>query len=200
MVDETRPDGVHTLLAGNLRRLRIARHLSLSELARGTGMSKATLSSIENGRANPTVETLAALAAALGVALTELLEEPPVAEIRVVRAASPDGSRRLATGRSEPPDGVPQRLIDTITGGDGFEFRQLELAAEQSREAAPRPIGSRAHLFITAGKLIAGPVERSTELGPGDYASFPTDVPHIYQTGRHPAEALLIAQRPARAG
>ena len=49
---------VQETLAANLRRLRIARHLSLSELARATSMSKATLSSIENGRANPTVDTL----------------------------------------------------------------------------------------------------------------------------------------------
>ena len=53
------------VLAANLRRLRIARRLSLSELARATGMSKATLSSVESGRSNPTIETLAALAGAL---------------------------------------------------------------------------------------------------------------------------------------
>src|SRR3954452_4268606 len=74
-------------LAANLRRLRIARHLSLSELARATAMSKATLSGIENGRANPTVETLAALAGALRVPVGELLAEPPLGEVRVVRSA-----------------------------------------------------------------------------------------------------------------
>ena len=73
------------VLAANLRRLRIARRLSLSELARATGMSKATLSSVESGRSNPTIETLAALAGALRVALGELLEEPPVGEVRIVR-------------------------------------------------------------------------------------------------------------------
>src|SRR3954468_17411658 len=85
-------------LAANLRRLRIARHLSLSELARATSMSKATLSGIENGRANPTIETLSALAAALRVPLVELLEEPPVPPVRVVRAAGP---RVLEPGRVE---------------------------------------------------------------------------------------------------
>jgi hypothetical protein len=50
--------------------------------------------------------------------------------------------------------------------------------------------------LILDGKLVAGPVERSTELAPGDYASFPTDVPYLYATGRQSARALLLSQRP----
>jgi len=33
-----------------------------------------------------------------------------------------------------------------------------------------------------------------TELGAGDYASFPADVPHVYESGRHPARALVLTQ------
>lgn len=147
-------------------------------------MSKATLSSIENGRANPTVETLAALAQALRIGLPELLEELPLADIRIVRAAA---------SRHEPRDGIPQRLLDQITPSSALEVSELNLPAGQSREAAPKVKGSRAHLFVLQGKLIAGPVERSTELGSGDYVSFPTDVPHVYETGPHPARALLLS-------
>src|ERR687886_1714377 len=87
MLAEPSPRPVAEVLAANLRRLRIARHLSLSELARATQISKATLSGVESGRSNPTVETLAALAAALRVTLGELLEEPPAGEVRVTRAS-----------------------------------------------------------------------------------------------------------------
>src|SRR5436853_1052556 len=100
MVDHQAVQGV---LAANLRRLRIARHLSLSELARATGISKATLSGIENGRANPTVETLAGLAAALRVSLVELLEELPLPDVRVVRAT-----------KATPEPSNPQRFVDEI--------------------------------------------------------------------------------------
>src|SRR5437588_10652393 len=87
MIDERKEPSVQELLAANLRRLRIARHLSLSELARATRMSKATLSGIENARANPTVETLAGLAGALRVSLIELLGEVPLGDIKVSRAS-----------------------------------------------------------------------------------------------------------------
>src|SRR3954469_24313391 len=85
-------------LAGNLRRLRVAARVSLSELSRATGVGKATLSAIENGRGNPTVETLAALAAALGVPLVDLLAVAAPAPVAVVRA-----------GQGEPGGGGMER-------------------------------------------------------------------------------------------
>jgi transcriptional regulator with XRE-family HTH domain len=177
------------VLAANLRRLRIARRLSLSELARTTPMSKATLSSIENGRANPTIETLAGLAGALRVSIGELLEELPLGDVRIVRAAQSQVRER---------DGIPLRMIDELDVDGALRLAELELSARQAREIEPGPPGSRAHLLVLAGTLVAGPVERITELGPGDYASFPADVPHVYEAGRHPARALLLSQSPSR--
>jgi transcriptional regulator with XRE-family HTH domain len=189
MVDHRYRTGseVQDLLASNLRRLRIARHLSLSELARATGMSKATLSGIENGRANPTVETLAGLAGALRVSLVELLEEIPLAEVRVVRANR---------DRLERRDGLAQRLLDAIVPAGALALAEIELGPGQLHEGEPNPTGSRAHLYVLQGKVIAGPVERSTELGPGDYISFPADVPHIFEARRGAARALLLSEAP----
>jgi transcriptional regulator with XRE-family HTH domain len=164
------------LLAANLRRLRIARRLSLSELARATGMSKATLSSVESGRSNPTVETLAALAGALRVSLGELLEEPPLGQVRVVRA-----------GR----DGALPRELDRIEDTD-IELAERAWRPRELDEPEPAPAGTRAGVYVLDGRLIAGPAERVTELTAGDYASFPVDVPHVYETERTGARALVL--------
>jgi transcriptional regulator with XRE-family HTH domain len=189
MLDHAEHDSVQAVLAANLRRLRIARHLSLSELARATTMSKATLSSIENARANPTVDTLASLAAALRVSIGELLEDLAVPEVRVVRASQ---------GRTDRRDGIPQRLVDTVAPAGALEVAELALPARAAHEAEPRASGWRAHVYVLQGKLITGPVELSTELAAGDYASFPTDVPHLYEAGRTPARALVISQAPSQ--
>ena len=178
-------DGIQARLAANLRRLRIARRLSLSELARATGMSKGTLSGIENGRANPTVETLAALAGAMRVSLVELLEELPLPEVRIVRAAATVPETR---------EGIARRLVDEIEAGAAIEVSELRLPAGQSLDAGPGASGSRAHVYVLEGKLIAGSIERSTELGTGDYAAFAADVPHVYETLRRPARVLLLRQ------
>jgi transcriptional regulator with XRE-family HTH domain len=173
MVDDGSPARIQERLAGNIRRLRIARHLSLSELARATHIGKATLSSIENGHANPTVGTLSAVAAALRVPVAELLDEPSLGEIRVVRAKPADGVER-------PIASVPLRASELV------------LPARHIHEAAAGPAGSREELFVVEGKLIAGPPERITELAGGDYASFPADVARVYETGRQAARALVL--------
>jgi transcriptional regulator with XRE-family HTH domain len=182
IADET-SDTVQQVLAANLRRLRIARHLSLSALARATGISKATLSGVENRRSNPTVDTLAALAGALGVSLGELIERAPLGEIRVVRAA---------LSRSERRDGVDWRRLDEVASAGRVELAEIALEARRVHEIEPLANGSWAHVYVIQGKLIAGPVERSTELASGDYAAFPADVPHAYEAGRHPARALVL--------
>ncbi|HTA16050.1 MAG TPA: XRE family transcriptional regulator [Solirubrobacteraceae bacterium] len=181
-------DDLKARLAGNLRRLRIARHLSLSGLARATSTSKATLSAIENGRGNPTLDTLTLLADALQVSVAELIEEPQMGEVRIVRASQAD---------SGSADRVGQRRLDTITELRGsLEIFVLSLAPHCTHEMSPRTAGSRQWVLVLQGKMIAGPVERISELASGDYASFPADATHVYETGRAPARALVSAFTP----
>src|SRR6188472_2201071 len=67
-------------LGRSIGRLRRERAWSAAELARRAGIGKATLSEIEAGRRNTTLETLDALTRALGVALSAPLpDNPPVA-------------------------------------------------------------------------------------------------------------------------
>jgi transcriptional regulator with XRE-family HTH domain len=186
MVDDAKTTPVQQTLAANLRRLRIARHLSMSELARATTMSKATLSSIENGRANPTIETLAALSGALRVQLGELLEELPAGDVHVVRASASEFESR---------DGIPRRSLEEIAGA-GIEVAEISLPPRERREVQSKPKGTRAHVYVLEGTLLAGPVERVSELGAGDYASFPADVPHVYETQRRPSRALALSHEP----
>lgn len=185
MVDDQIPTGVQQTLASNLRRLRVARHLSLSELARATSTGKATLSSIENGRANPTIETLAALAGALRIPLGELLEDLPTGDVRIVRAA-------LSVPQQH--DGLAQRILDSLPSDGAVQVTEIALPPRHMRELKGKAAGARAHVYVIQGRLIAGPVERVTELSPGDYASFPADVPHVFETERQAARALVLAQ------
>jgi transcriptional regulator with XRE-family HTH domain len=177
-------------LAANLRRLRIANHLSLSQLARATSTSKATLSGIESGRGNPTVDTLTVLADALGVSISELLETASVGEVRIVR---------VADTRPWPPDGAARRLLERAGGpGGALEIVELALPPGHLDERKARAGGSRDGVLVLQGKLIAGPRERISELTAGDYSSFPADVTHVYESGRVWARALVIQYTPGR--
>lgn len=66
---------VNDLISRNLRRYRTDRGMSLGELARRSGLSKQTVSKVEQGAGNPTVETLSLLGRALGVPARRMLTE-----------------------------------------------------------------------------------------------------------------------------
>jgi transcriptional regulator with XRE-family HTH domain len=174
-------------LAANLRRLRIARRLSLSELARSTAISKATLSGIERARGNPTLETLAALAQALGVSIDQLLGEPESVPMQVQRiaAVAPWSAERLA-----------RRALQRIEVNGSVELFELALPAAHTHQLPPRASGSRDAALVLEGRLIAGPLERISELCEGDYAYFGADVPHTYEAAGVPTHVLVLAYTP----
>jgi transcriptional regulator with XRE-family HTH domain len=68
-----RPD--REALAHNIRRLRQTRNWSQEELADAAGgLRQAAISEIENGRGNPTLDTLEHIAAALGCRVRDLFK------------------------------------------------------------------------------------------------------------------------------
>src|SRR5438309_12088082 len=75
-------------MAGNVRGLRVAGGISLDRLAESSGVGRSTLARLEAGQANPTIETLFAIADALRVPLGDLVEESARPSVYVQRAAS----------------------------------------------------------------------------------------------------------------
>ena len=72
------------IIAYNLKELRTERNLTLGQLSRRSGISKAMLSEIEKGGSNPTINTLWKIANGLHVPYTRLMNSIE-REITVVR-------------------------------------------------------------------------------------------------------------------
>lgn len=72
-------------LGAALRRLRAQRGHSLAEVAEATGISKSSLSLIENDRSDVPLRRLIRLAEFYGTALGELLPETTAGDVQVVR-------------------------------------------------------------------------------------------------------------------
>jgi transcriptional regulator with XRE-family HTH domain len=174
-------------VAANLRRIRTARGLSLSELARQSSVAKATLAQLEAGQGNPTVSTLMALATHLGVMLTELITPQAAGPVLVTRAAG---------GTVVRDDGLSVRLVHSATGRDAMQ-EIYDLRMTQGRyDSPPHGSGVREHLFVHHGELVAGPAGETATLGPGDFITFPADRPHLYQSPAAGAQAVLILLYP----
>jgi XRE family transcriptional regulator, regulator of sulfur utilization len=157
-------------VAVNVRRLRAARGLSAGSLAAASGVGKATLSRIEAGQANPTVETLYALADALRVPFGALTSAA-APRVQLVRAADVP---RLGGA-------VQVRAVDHLYGAPLVEVLDAVFPAGNVRHADPHPSGVTEHLVLVRGRLRAGPADGPVDLEPGDRLRFPGDVPHVYE-------------------
>ncbi|WP_432975940.1 helix-turn-helix domain-containing protein [Dactylosporangium sp. CA-233914] len=144
--------------------------MSLGELARRSGLSKQTLSKVEQGIGNPTVETMAALARALDLTLRRLLTEwgSPVVVQR-----QEDAEWRSRDGRSE-------RMLDEIFGSGYVRTLLLRLERGTTREGliASHAPGTLHHVYVITGRLRTGPVTDPVEVSAGDFVRFPGDVEH----------------------
>ena len=112
------------VIAGNLRRLRTARRMSLATLAGRADVAKATLANLEQGRGNPTIETLWSLALGLGVAFSDLLEDRRETTTAVVRAQQ--GARVRGSTKGGKLD---LRLLDRVERGGLVEVFDMFLPA-----------------------------------------------------------------------
>jgi quercetin dioxygenase-like cupin family protein len=50
------------------------------------------------------------------------------------------------------------------------------------------------HVIVMSGGLRTGPLDGLVELRPGDYASFPGDVPHLYEALEPDSRAALVME------
>ncbi|MBB5961064.1 helix-turn-helix domain-containing protein [Planomonospora venezuelensis] len=163
-----------------IRRLREERGISLSELARRAGVGKATLSGLENGTRNPTLETLWAVTAQLGVGLAAVVDTGPVVHGTAVQ-------------------GVLLQAFEEE--GATYELYRLVFPAGSSQTSPAHPEGVTEHLTVFAGTLRAGPADAPLTAGPGEYVTWRSDVPHTYAAlGDHDVHAGLLIRYPRRGG
>ena len=154
--------------------------MSALELSRRSGVARNTIAALEAGEGNPTLDTLYALADALKVPLSELLERPPAGP-QVVRA----GEGAHVAGAA-----LDANLIDR---GAGYEIYAIRFHPGAARHAQPHPFGVEEHLHVHSGRVRVGPEDAPVELGPGDFARYSGAVPHIYEAlGGEAAGTLVI--------
>ncbi|MEV6171272.1 XRE family transcriptional regulator [Streptomyces sp. NPDC051954] len=175
-----------TWIAASLRRERARTGLSLSELAKRAGIAKSTLSQLEAGSGNPSVETLWALGVALGVPFSALVE-PPTPAVQVVRAG------QGPTVASERADYVAT-LLSASPPGARRDIYHLRAEPGAARESEPHIPGTVEHLIVSSGRLKAGPRGDEVDLAPGDYMSYRGDARHSYEALLPGTTFVLVMQ------
>ena len=174
-------------IATSLRRERERLGLSLTELARRAGIAKSTLSQLEAGAGNPSVETLWALAVVLEVPFSKLVDPPEAASVHVIRA----DERLVIPSERAPFTGT---LIAACPPGARRDLHVITGEPGAPRAAHAHIAGTTEHMLVTAGRWRAGPVDAPVELALGDYARFPGDRSHTYEALEPGSTAVLVME------
>ena len=166
------PSEIVALVSLSLRRERARTGLSLTELAKRAGIAKSTLSQLENGTGNPSLETLWALGTALGVPLSRLID-PPSRDVYVIRA----GEGVVMHAERDPYEAA---MLASCPPGARRDIYRVGAEPGAGHLASPHTAGTMEHLILGSGRVLAGPVGDAVELGPGDYLRYPGDIPHVF--------------------
>jgi transcriptional regulator with XRE-family HTH domain len=172
-------------IAEALRRERQRAGLSLTELARRAGLAKSTLSQLESGTGNPSVETLWGLCLALDVPFSRLVE-PARPSVAVIRAGSgPTVGSSIASYHAT-----------LLASGAASRHDLYFIAAEPGpgRESDPHMPGVVEHVVLTAGSALVGLRDAPVSLEPGDYIRYPGDMPHVFQALTAGTQAVMLSE------
>lgn len=162
-------------IGATVRRLRGSMGLTLGEVTKRSGISRAMLSRLETGDVMPSLETLVALTDTLGVGLSSLFQEigtPAASAQHVHRGEGLEvvrrGTKRGHTYHLLAADRGPRRAFEpflvTLTDKSevfpGFEHPGVEF------------------IYLLEGSLTYRHGDGSYLLKPGDSLTFPGSIPH----------------------
>ncbi len=165
-----------TQLGPRLRAARQRRGMTLENLAGRAGMSVSTLSRLESGKRQASLELLLPLTRQLGIRVDDLLA-PPTRDPRVHRTPVTRGGMTIA----------PLTRAESDVRAFKITYRPDAPVRE------PQVHDGHEWLYVLSGKLSLELGEQHLTLEPGEAAEFDTTVPHrMRAAGAHPVEVISI--------
>lgn len=163
-----------------LKTIRAQRGLTLTAAARATGISKSTLSRLENGERRPSLELLLPLAQAYRVPLDDLVGAPEVGDPRI---------------RLKPKRINGRTVVPLTRHAGGMQAWKIVIPITKSVPELRTHEGYE-WLYVIAGRMRLVLGKHDLVLGPGEVAEFDTREPHWFgSTGEEPAEVLSLFGR-----
>ena len=165
-------------LAGNIRQLRESRGLTQEQMAKLSGVPRATWGHLESGSANPTLSVLHKVAMALQVPLEELTSSPRASSRHYAKTALETHKQGDGTIRKLLPDPIPGVVID-----------RMEIPAGGRIPGVPHMPGTREYLTCESGEILLAVGGDQTRLSPGDVVVFRGDQRH---SSRNPGTRAAV--------
>ncbi|BCB76459.1 helix-turn-helix transcriptional regulator [Phytohabitans flavus] len=165
---------LEALVRQRIRGLRVARGLSLDELARRCLISPSTLSRIETGHRRVALDQMVTIARVLGTTLDQLVESD--ADDDVVIRPHCDDARGITTW--------------LLSRDSNQTVAKLRVTREVPKDLRVHP--GRDWFTVLSGTIELRLGERTILVGTNEAAEFSTMVPHAFGAHGGPAEVLCI--------
>ncbi|MEJ1994146.1 MAG: helix-turn-helix domain-containing protein [Limibacillus sp.] len=166
------PEAISRALAQNLVAIRKERAYTLDQLATLAKVSKGMLVQVEQGRTNPSINTLCRIANALNVSVPRLIEvkdEPEVMIVSISESAHLSKSER----------GSRATALMGYEGGSVVELWDSVIAPNDQFEGGPRITGAVEILIVLQGELTLELEGRSFSIPANSAVRFPGDYKHV---------------------
>ncbi len=172
-----------------VKKLRKRAGLSLDQLSRLSGVSKAMLSQIEQNKANPTVAVIYKITKALNANITEIMDSATKKpRFQVIRKED----ERYTFLSSEK---CTIRTLSPLSLEKDIEFYQIDLKPEGSLDSEPHFQNTEEILAVVKGKIKVQSAEKSVTLTAGDSVYYSADVNHsIKNVGTTAAKVYLVVK------
>ena len=174
-------------LGGRIRAARLARDLSLADLATAAGVSKSLVSQIERGIASPSIDTVRRLASALHVPVFSLFLEAPDNGMLVRR-----DHRRVVR---YPGTAATREILSPSLHGRMVLLWVTFPPGEDDGRAPVRHIGEEC-VVVVRGALEVDIGEQRVILQNGDSMTFDSDAPHRFRNPGDEVTEVLVAISP----
>ncbi len=177
-------------IANNVRAQRAHRGMTLDELAMRSGVSRGMLIQIEQGRTNPSINTLNRIADALGVSVGRLVEVSDTPVVRVVHESDvvtmwrgeKGGSARLLVGSDLPAI---------------LELWDWRLGPGEHHDSDGHAAGTRELLTVLTGELTLSVYGKSHVIRKDEAVLFTADRPHRYANeGAEEVRFVMVVTEP----
>jgi transcriptional regulator with XRE-family HTH domain len=177
-----------------IRKLRVARNLTLDELATASGVSRAMISRIERGEASPTASLLARLCAALGLSLSAFFAEED-------RQVSPLIRRDEQQIWRDPETGYIRRSVSPPGTDSMVDLVEVVFPAGARVSFPPHAAshGMTQHIWLFEGEMEMTSRDTVYRLQAGDCLFMPVGEGHVFQNpSDKPARYCVVLDRGGR--
>lgn len=166
-------EDLNLIIGSKLKDIRNKRNLTLDEVAKLTGVSKAMLGQIERGKSNPTVSTLWKIATGLKVSFSLFIDENQE-DLKVIH-------QKNITPIIEDSNRMLLYPIFPFDANKGFEIFTIELEPGCNHISTPHNDGVEEYIIVTEGEIELNINDKEYVLQKGNSIRFMANKTHTYK-------------------